>query len=268
MPLETLFFTWAICCVQFSLWSMITPRYLKLLALWRLTPFTLITARLSSWSSSNPFRAPYTVSPINRMWSSYTGSSVTRNLLLFLWLLPLIIVIRPPLSGRGEGPLFQSCHTIQDNSYSQPNWPREHRKYQHDTTSGLLLFIWACNPSTNHRPETITHGGGGGVFCHNALLHGSHSMGHEELPYTTHAPIAIQGSRINMSDMNHEGQILHIGYGHHTGVTNNIRGHASICPTWIMKDKYYTLDTGTIQGSRTTYGVTHQSTLVTNILPY
>ena len=67
--------------------------------------------------------------------------------------------------------------------------------------------------------------GGGGVFCHNALLHGSHSMGHEQLPYTTHAPIAIQGSRIKMSDMKHEGQILHIGYGHHTGVTNNVRGH-------------------------------------------
>ena len=85
---------------------------------------------------------------------------------------------------------------------------------------------------------TITHGGGG-VFCHNALLHGSHSMGHEQLPYTTHAPIAIQGSRIEMSDMKHEGQILHIGYGHHTGVTNNIRGH-----------KQHT-------GSRTTYGVTN-----------
>ena len=47
-------------------------------------------------------------------------------------------------------------------------------------------------------------------------------MGLEQLPYTIHAPIAIQGSRINMSNMKHEGQILHIGYGHHTGVTNNM----------------------------------------------
>ena len=36
---------------------------------------------------------------------------------------------------------------------------------------------------------------------------------------------------------------------------DNIRGHASV----------YTLGTGNIQGSRTTYGVTHQSTRVTNI---
>ena len=105
------------------------------------------------------------------------------------------------------------------------------------TGSTNMIQPVACSSSSGraiHPPIIVQKPspmGGGGVFCRNALLHGSHSMGHEQLPYTTHAPIAIQGSRINMSDMNHEGQILHIGYGHHTGVANNIRGHASICPT-------------------------------------
>ena len=102
------------------------------------------------------------------------------------------------------------------------------------TGSTNMIQPVACSSSCEraiHSPIIVqlpSHMGGGGVFCHNALLHGSHSMGHERLPYTTHAPIAIQGSHIKMSDMNHEGQILHIGYGHHTGVTNNIRGHASV----------------------------------------
>ena len=91
------------------------------------------------------------------------------------------------------------------------------------SSSSSLLFIHS--PIIVQLPSPMG-GGGSSVITLYYMDHTAWDT--NSLPYTTHAPIAIQGSRIKMSDMNHEGQILHIGYRHHTGVTNNIRGHASV----------------------------------------